>query len=103
MKNGQWDPSLGFVALSAIPVSAVGYFFSVKPRIEATRTKESNMQTRRQRKETIQYNGPLYQLVAPQWRVPRRTDITWQLVAGAIFFGIGWGMTGLVSSPSCVI
>jgi uncharacterized membrane protein YedE/YeeE len=95
LRKGEWDPSLAFVALSAISISTVGWFFSIKPKVDATRAKESNRQTRKQRKETVEDNGPLYQLVAPQWRVPRRTDINWQLLAGAVFFGIGWGMTGL--------
>lgn len=97
LSAGLWDPSLAMVALAAIPISSLDWFFSINPRVQATRTNENSKQTRGQRKESIQDNGPLYQLVAPKWRVPTKKDITWRLIAGAVFFGIGWGMTGLVS------
>lgn len=98
LRAGMWDPSLAMVAIAGILPSAFGWFVTVKPRVDASRASERSRQTRNQRKESVEDNGPLYSLAAPKWRLPSRADITWRLVAGAVFFGVGWGVTGLVSA-----
>jgi hypothetical protein len=85
------------VAIAGILPNMIGWFLYVKPRVDASRSSESSVQTRNQRKESSETNGPLFSLVAPKWRVPSQMGITWRLVLGAAFFGIGWGVTGLVS------
>ncbi|UZJ53260.1 hypothetical protein CBS101457_002580 [Exobasidium rhododendri] len=99
-KLGLWDPSLAMVAIGGILPSAVAWFTIVKPRVDASRTNEISVQTRNQRRESIEENGPLYSFAAPKWMIPSRSDITWRLVVGAAFFGIGWGVTGLCPGPA---
>ena len=65
---GRWDPTLAFVMVGALAVSAAG-FMIVKRR-----------------------SAPLF---AAQSFWPTRTDIDRPLVAGAMLFGAGWGLVGL--------
>lgn len=67
---GDWDPSLAFVMLGAIPIAAIGYR---KPRRRAP-------------------SG------SPQSPMPTRIDA--RLVAGALIFGIGWGLVGYCPGPA---
>lgn len=86
MQAKQWDPSLAFVALGGISVSALSWFFSIKPRIQRRKSGQTDANSR-----------PLFWRASPRWRLPTRVTIDWKLVSGAVLFGIGWGATGLVS------
>jgi uncharacterized membrane protein YedE/YeeE len=70
---GRWDPTLVFVMIGALAVSAAGYALA----------------RRRHR--------PLLE-VRFQW--PTRTDIDRPLVVGSVLFGIGWGLVGLCPGPA---
>jgi hypothetical protein len=70
---GDWDPSLAFVMLGAIPVAALGYRLArrrIAPLCAAV------------------YSGPT------QRRIDRR------LVGGTVLFGIGWGLVGYCPGPA---
>ena len=73
--KGTWDPSLAVVMVGALAVSALGYYYA------------------RQRGQPI---------FAAQNFWPTRTDIDTPLIAGAVLFGIGWGLVGLCPGPALV-
>ena len=35
--------------------------------------------------------------------VPTNTDIDWKLLVGALFFGMGWGISGLCPGPALLL
>lgn len=64
---GSWDPSLAFVMGGAVIVTFFGYrWVLAKPM-------------------------PLFET---KFRLPTRTDIDTRLIAGALIFGVGWGIAG---------
>lgn len=65
---GTWDPSLAFVMVGALLVTAPGYWL-----IRRSRTR------------------PLQQ---EKFVIPSRSDIDMRLVGGSAVFGIGWGISG---------
>jgi uncharacterized membrane protein YedE/YeeE len=72
---GAWDATLAFVMGGAVAVSAVGFALA------------------RRR------DMPLF---APSYLWPTRRDIDAPLVAGAVLFGIGWGLVGICPGPALV-
>lgn len=72
---GNWDPSMGFVMIGAIPVTFIGY------------------------KLVLRGQGPVLDEL---FRVPVSTQIDWKLIGGSIIFGVGWGLSGLCPSPALV-
>ncbi|MFM1814142.1 MAG: hypothetical protein RLZ98_837 [Pseudomonadota bacterium] len=70
---GNWDPTLAVVMGAALAVSAIGFRF-VK-----------------------QLANPL---AAHNFQLPTRRDIDFNLIAGAVLFGVGWGLAGYCPGPA---
>ena len=70
---GPWDPTLAFVMIGAVAVSAAGFAFA-------------------RRRGTPD--------LASQTVWPAQGRIDASLVAGSVMFGIGWGLVGLCPGPA---
>lgn len=70
---GDWDPSLAFVMAAAIPVAALGFAIG------------------RHRAAPV---------CAARFDAPTRTAVDRRLVAGALTFGVGWGLAGYCPGPA---
>lgn len=73
--KGDWDPSLLFVMIGAIPVHILAYRF-IKGKA-----------------------SPLFDI---KWHVPTSKEITKPLIFGAVIFGLGWGLAGICPGPAFV-
>jgi uncharacterized membrane protein YedE/YeeE len=72
---GAWDATLAFVMAGAVAVTSIG--FALARRSAAP-------------------------ILAPKFSWPERRDIDTPLIAGAILFGIGWGLVGICPGPALV-
>ncbi len=72
---GAWDATLAFVMAGAVAVSSVGFALAKRR------------------------GAPVF---SAQSLWPTRKDIDAPLVAGAVLFGIGWGLVGLCPGPALV-
>ena len=70
---GQWDPSLAFVMLGAIPVMALAYWFM---------------------------QGRSSTCLQQEVHIPANRKLDAKLVTGAVLFGIGWGLVGYCPGPA---
>jgi len=70
---GDWDPSLAFVMLGGVAVSAAGF------------------------KLVLRRDRPIFE---SNFAVPNRTDLDARLLTGAGIFGIGWGLGGYCPGPA---
>lgn len=72
---GQWDPSLAFVMGGGLLITTPGFWILFKGR------------------------KPWF---ADTFSLPTRKEIDFKLLAGAVLFGIGWGLSGLCPAPALV-
>jgi uncharacterized membrane protein YedE/YeeE len=70
---GKWDPSLAFVMLGAIAVSAAGF------RLAARQS---------------------HPVLGSGFQLPAKTSLDMPLIAGSLIFGIGWGLVGYCPGPA---
>ena len=73
--SGAWDATLAFVMAGAVAVASIG--FALARRSAA----------------------PVF---ATRFSWPERRDIDAPLMAGAVLFGIGWGLVGICPGPALV-
>ncbi len=70
---GNWDPTLIFVMLGAVAVTALGY------------------------RLVFRRGTPL---LGEKFNLPAQRQIDLPLVGGAALFGVGWGLTGICPGPA---
>jgi uncharacterized membrane protein YedE/YeeE len=73
---GAWDPSLLFVLGGAVGVTAIAFRF------------------------VLRRPAPLFE---QSFQVPTAQDIDRRLVAGAVIFGVGWGISGYCPGPGIAL
>lgn len=71
--TGAWDPSLAFVMVGALAVTAPAYY-------------------------AVRRHGE--PLIGHVLIIPTRSDIDWRLALGSIAFGTGWGLAGICPGPA---
>lgn len=71
---GAWDPSLAFVMGGALMVFMPSYFLLIKPKQKP--------------------------VVAEEFCMSNHKNVDGRLVAGAVLFGLGWGLAGICPGPA---
>ena len=71
--SGEWDPSLAFVMMGAIPVHFISHWL---------------------------LKGKASPLFDTQFHMPKNKEINKSLVIGGGLFGIGWGLGGFCPGPA---
>jgi len=71
-----WDPSLMFVMASAVSINLATFHFMLK--------------------------SAHVPLLKEECQLPKKTTLDWQLLVGAAFFGLGWGISGFCPGPGMV-
>ncbi|HEY0561744.1 MAG TPA: DUF6691 family protein [Methylophilus sp.] len=74
--SGLWDPSLIFVMLGGIALSALAYSYA-------------------RSRQTSLLNMPLL--------IPTSRHIDFRLITGSLTFGVGWGIAGICPGPALVL
>lgn len=121
VRQGEWDPSLAFVAIGGILPSMAYY----KGRIQEAVLRQQQQLLRQlsassSRSATAEAPGaaaavsdtaavrpykppsPILGEACPLWRIPTSRTIDKGLVLGAALFGVGWGLTGSCPGPMLV-
>jgi len=70
---GSWDPSLMFVMIGALSISYMAFKIGDKR---------------------------LRPVLEPNFKLPTKVKIDYQLVIGSSLFGIGWGLGGICPGPA---
>ncbi|KAH8833703.1 hypothetical protein DL96DRAFT_1810115 [Flagelloscypha sp. PMI_526] len=78
----QWDPSLAFLALGAMPILIGLYHFQVGVLVEGSGLKAKQ--------------API---LGGDWRIPNNKTINMSLVLGSALFGVGWAILGGCPAP----
>lgn len=73
---GSWDPSLAFVMVGAISISAITF---------------------------LVLRGRTHSFLSFELQWPKLTQIDKRLVIGSLLFGIGWGLAGICPGPALVL
>ena len=74
--SDKWDPSMLVVLMTAVGLNMLTFNF------------------------ILSMDAPIH---AKTWEFTPSSKIDWRLIIGSVFFGIGWGITGLCPGPSILL
>jgi uncharacterized membrane protein YedE/YeeE len=76
LRNPNWSPDLLVVFATGVAINTIVYFSMIKPLPKPARNEK--------------------------FELPTSTVIDWQLLTGAVLFGLGWGISGSCPGPALV-